>query len=43
MVIGHTVEADFAILNLDEEEFVCEVREISDFNMFTRKGGICEG
>jgi hypothetical protein len=36
-VVGHSLEEDFKILNLNEDEYKCELREISEFSFFKRK------
>lgn len=37
IVIGHSLEDDFKILDLNEAEFVCEKRDIAEFSKFKRK------
>lgn len=35
-MVGHSLEDDFYALKLNEEEYSCEIREISEFSIFKR-------
>lgn len=37
VIVGHSLEEDFKIMDLDEEGFVCEIRDIAEFSRFKRK------
>lgn len=36
IVVGHSLQDDFLALKLNEEEYDCEIREISEFSQFKR-------
>lgn len=36
IVVGHSLVEDFESLKLDENEYECEIREISEFRIFQR-------
>ena len=35
-MIGHSLEDDFHALKLNDDEYECEIREISEFQLFLR-------
>lgn len=39
MVVGHSVTSDFEHLKLNEEEYQCEYRDISNFSFFMKGNG----
>jgi len=34
IVVGHSLEDDFQALKLNDDEYECEIREISEFLLF---------
>jgi hypothetical protein len=38
-VVGHSVTSDFEHLKLNEEEYQCEYRDISNFSFFMKGNG----
>ena len=37
MVVGHSLKDDFEHLKLNEDEYCCQIRDISDISFFLRK------
>ena len=38
-MVGHSLKEDFAHLKLNEDEYACEIRDISEISFFKRSGG----
>ena len=36
VIVGHSLQEDFVALKLNDHEYQCEVREISEFKIFKR-------
>jgi len=36
VIVGHSLQEDFVALKLNDQEYQCEVREISEFKIFKR-------